>query len=200
LTALTLVLAFWTDAGAMAWISSHRSGPAVWLGGWITELTKWHWFCLPFALAAFVAWRLRRKETARLLLLAIVSGSLAGLGADVIRPLTGRARPNAPAIVEQGWHGCVRGGRIELLDANYYSFPSGHVSVAAGLVLYLVIARFGLGLALLFLPLSVAWARLITLAHHPSDALAAFILGFFTAHAVYRHRHLLEKWTQRGNP
>lgn len=165
------------DTAAVAWIEGTRRPWMVGLADAVTEISKWHWLMLPFVAAAVWALRKGRHSAFGACCAAVIAGSAAGVVVNVFRPLFGRARPSA--AVEQGWQGPFRDGALELFDARYHAFPSGHVAVAAavGCALWVASGRRKVAWAWMLLPAAVGAARLVLLAHHPSDVLAGFALG-----------------------
>jgi membrane-associated phospholipid phosphatase len=135
---------------------------------------------LPCALGALLAWRLQRRDWVRLLVCVMIASSVAGVCAATLRGLTGRVRPRV-TTVEPGWYGPRHQGKWVSTKWDYNSFPSGHVTVAAAFCAAFFLRRRSLGLALVWLPVSVAAARMYLGAHHLSDVVAGSAFGVLLA-------------------
>jgi len=124
-------------------------------------------------LAAALALHSRRA----LFLFLAVSG--AGIVADVVKLVFGRARPKL--LFADGFYGFTWGAD----QADYWSFPSGHATTAAALAvgLYLLWPR-GLPLYLV-VALLVAASRIIITAHYASDVLMGAAIGGGIAWAAW---------------
>jgi lipid A 4'-phosphatase len=125
-------------------------------------------------LAAALALQARRA----LFLFLAVAG--AGIAADLVKLIFGRARPKL--LFADGVYGFTWGAA----QADYWSFPSGHATTVAALAmgLYLLWPR---GLALyLVVALLVAASRIIITAHYVSDVLMGAVVGGGVAWAVWR--------------
>lgn len=106
---------------------------------------------------------------------ALISGALSGIIADVIKVGTARGRPRVSERLS--WFNYDKG-----LDSDYWSFPSGHVALAAGAFLSLYLRVRGPVKALFLIPpLLTALSRVMTFSHWPSDVIASLILGFLIA-------------------
>ena len=132
-------------------------------------------------------WAQRRdaRQWRQLFLIMGICGALGGLGANVIRALSGRTRPNYEAAA--GWYGPSKALSFTKSAHAFQSFPSAHTGVVAGFCAPLgwVALRshrrrrrlLGLSVALSGTAL-MAWARVWIGAHHLSDVLAAALLGW----------------------
>jgi undecaprenyl-diphosphatase len=134
-----------------------------------------------------LAWILRdaRVKAALLLnaqraLFVFVAVASAGLLADLLKVIFGRARPKL--LFLDGSYGFTWGAT----QADHWSFPSGHATtiVALATALYLLWPR-GLPLYLVTAALVVA-SRFIIGAHYLSDALAGAALGWFVSWAIWQ--------------
>lgn len=175
--AAILAAIFFLDDSVTAFVKLHSTPASVAFGKTVSKCSEWQWLMLPCALFAAAAHLRKNRALARVLCAVIISASLAGLSANLIRGVTGRTRPNAPAEIAQGWYGPWHGGRLLMFDSRYNAFPSGHTAVSAGLVAMLILLRRRAGLLLIPLPAIVAAARICAGAHHLSDVMASLLLG-----------------------
>jgi membrane-associated phospholipid phosphatase len=185
---LVIAAAFAADDAVRAFVLAHQAPPLVAAARLVSRLTEWQWLmlaCLPFL---FAGWKNKRAtgNAARLrcVVAVMLSATLAGLAADVVRGLAGRTRP--AARVAQGWFGPRHAGRWVVADWDYNAFPSGHTATAAALVVAAALCNRRAGLVLAPLPLLVGASRVWVGAHHFSDIVAATVLGAFVAIAVSR--------------
>jgi membrane-associated phospholipid phosphatase len=138
---------------------------------------------------------LRRSRFLRLLIVGSFLGTvMTGGVANVLRPLAGRARPNAK--VEPGFYG-------PQLAAKFHSFPSGHTATAFGGAIPVMVAEPRLGWPLMVMATAIAGSRLYNRAHHPSDVLfsiaMAIVIGVPIGLGVRRLRRRQEQ-QQAGRP
>jgi len=127
--------------------------------------------------ARFKATLLLNAQRALFVFFAVAS---AGLLADLLKVIFGRARPKL--LFLDGSYGITWGAT----QADHWSFPSGHATTIAALAtaLYLLWPR-GLPLYLVAAALVVA-SRFIIGAHYLSDALAGAALGWFVSWAIWQ--------------
>ncbi|HEV2549467.1 MAG TPA: phosphatase PAP2 family protein [Stellaceae bacterium] len=113
-------------------------------------------------------------------LFVFVAVAVAGLTADLLKVIFGRARPKL--LFLDGTYGFAWGAT----QADHWSFPSGHATTIAALAttLYLLWPR-GLPLYLAAAALVTA-SRFIIGAHYLSDALAGAALGCCVSWAIWR--------------
>jgi len=115
--------------------------------------------------------------------------AVTGLGSRAAKVIVGRPRPitlHRPAVTfPSEW--------ARHLNGQFQSFPSGDVTVAAGLatVLFILLERGGARYLLFAIPLFSAAGRIGNARHYPSDCLAGLALGILSAWAVWR---LQERW------
>lgn len=138
---------------------------------------------------------LRRSRFLRLLIVGSFLGTvMTGGVANVLRPLVGRARPNAK--VEPGFYG-------PQLAAKFHSFPSGHTATAFGGAIPVMVAAPRMGWPLMVMATAIAGSRLYNRAHHPSDVLfsiaMAIVIGVPIGLGVRRLRRRQEQ-QQAGRP
>ena len=113
-------------------------------------------------------------------LFVFVAVASAGLLADLLKIIFGRARPKL--LFLDGTYGFTWGAT----QADHWSFPSGHATTIAALAtaLYLLWPR-GLPLYLVAAALVVA-SRFIIGAHYLSDALAGAALGCLVSWMIWQ--------------
>lgn len=134
------------------------------------------YFLIPFMVACALGLdRVGRRQVARVVMVMLLSGLVAGATGTVLRSVIGRTRPEVP--VEQGWFGPRKDGRWLVGRHAYASFPSGHASIASGLGLMAFAWGPRAGLTGLAFALVVAWARFHLGAHRASDVWAGLMLG-----------------------
>jgi undecaprenyl-diphosphatase len=154
------------DRAALIWIHAHSPE---WLAGPMRLVTAlgYYWVVLLLlAAVVFVFYRKGWRLSATLLLVSTVGSSLL---TTVLKAVFGRARP-------------------ELFDAGYtasfYSFPSGHATVAVGFygTLTLILAyrfrgfaRWAVVACGVVLVLLIGFSRLYLGVHYPTDVLAGFL-------------------------
>ncbi len=117
------------------------------------------------------------SQRALFILLVLLSS---GVVADIVKVIVGRARPKL--LFADGFYGFTSGA----LQADYWSFPSGHASniAALGVALFLLWPRGALLYAVA--ALLVMASRVIIGAHYPSDVLAGAALGASVAWLVWQ--------------
>jgi membrane-associated phospholipid phosphatase len=145
----------------------------------VTKLGQSEYYLLP-ALAVYLSCRKENPLKARYALLLFGSVALSGLGADLIKVILARYRPEL--LFTQGLYGFD----WFHLGHAYLSFPSGHSATAfsAMSVLALIWPRYT-KLFFLFAAL-IALSRVILAAHYLSDVLAGSLLGYLTTLWLYR--------------
>jgi undecaprenyl-diphosphatase len=116
----------------------------------------------------------RAFQSRRIAIEVAIAGSVAWIGARIIKELAGRERPGeilADIELRPLWEGL--------------GFPSGHVAVAAAIAA--VISVWGRGrwiFALWLIPPVVGFMRIYTGAHFPLDVVAGWGLGLLIGSAV----------------
>ncbi|MDP9456529.1 MAG: phosphatase PAP2 family protein [Actinomycetota bacterium] len=154
------------DTAVLLWINAHFPD---WLYGPMLVVTTlgYYWFVLPLlAVATVLFYRKRRRISAVLLPVATLGRMVL---TTVLKSVFERARPD---LFESGY------------TASFYSFPSGHATIAVGfygtLTLLLAMRLAGLrrwavvalGTALVLL---IGFSRLYLGVHYPTDVLAGFL-------------------------
>ena len=194
-SAVALWGAFQMDTVVLEIARNHSNGWSRWVARQVSLWGDWYGIA---AIGLLGWWQARRRNAPqwkRLWLVMGICGALGGLGANVIRTLSGRARPNGGAAA--GWYGPSKGLRLAKSAHAFQSFPSAHTGVVAGFCAPLgwVALRsrrrksmlLGLSLALSGTVL-MAWSRIWVGAHHLSDVLAASLLGWGIALVWLRNR------------
>lgn len=127
-----------------------------------------------FFLVAGVAYRERRWTTYAIAM--AISGLAAGILAQIVKPLVGRARPEL-------WL-----GPSHYAPGSSTSFPSGHTVGAFALAGVLVFASRNLPLRVIafLLALAVGLSRVLAFRHWGADVFASMTLGLVTSWVVVR--------------
>jgi undecaprenyl-diphosphatase len=116
--------------------------------------------------------------TAKALTFFFASTSIAGIFADFLKPLFGRARPKLLFADDlSGFHPMTFG-------SDWASMPSGHTTtvfaVAAALMVFFPRARY----LLLIFAVTVGLSRVMVNAHYLSDVLFGAVIGWYVAQAT----------------
>jgi membrane-associated phospholipid phosphatase len=194
-SALALWGAFLLDETVLKLVRKHAHG---W-SGWLAQQVSFWGDSFGIAAISLLCWWQAKRRNAlqwkRLVIVMALCSVLGGLSANVIRTLTGRARPNSG--VAAGWYGPAKGLPLSKSAHAFQSFPSAHTGVVAGFCAPLgwvalrsrrrKILFLGLGLSLSGTAL-MAWARVWVGAHHLSDVLAAALSGWAIALAWLHYR------------
>jgi undecaprenyl-diphosphatase len=154
------------DRAALIWIHAHSPE---WLADPMRLVTAlgYYWVVLPLLVAAvLVFYRKGWRLSATLLLVSTVGGALL---TTILKAVFGRARPD---LFDAGY------------TASFYSFPSGHATVAVGFygTLTLILAyrlrgfaRWAVVACGVALVLLIGFSRLYLGVHYPTDVLAGFL-------------------------
>lgn len=156
------------DETVLLWINAHF--PA-WLDGPMLFVTAlgYYWVVLPLlGLAVYAFYRVGARISAALLLISTAGGLVLTM---TLKSLLRRTRPE---LFDSGY------------TASWYSFPSGHATVAVGFygTLALLVAwrlrgfwRWTVAASGLLLVLLIGFSRLYLGVHYPSDIAAGALLG-----------------------
>lgn len=128
-----------------------------------------YWLVLLLAIALTAALRKRRVLSAWAIRTAVAVGG-AGLAANALKVVAGRARPRALDDGVWGFHFFEVGYRFN-------SFPSGHAAIAAAVAASICLARPGVWPAAAALWLALAAGRVLNGSHFASDVLAGGAVG-----------------------
>ena len=125
--------------------------------------------------AAVLMWIFDAHRRGRLVVLATVL-IISGIGSTFIKSVTGRERP-CDSHCEVIFHGPVH----KWSDSKVASFPSGHTAAAFALSYALASFYPPTRRLVWMLAFGVAFNRMVTVRHFPSDIVAGAWLGYFTA-------------------
>ncbi len=148
----------WIDANVPDWLDAPMR---------LVTTLGYYWVVIPLMVAAVAAFYLLRWRLSAVLLFVSTAGGV--VLTTVLKAVFQRSRPE---IVESGY------------TASFYSFPSGHATVAVGfygaLTLILAyrlrgLARWAVALVGAVLVLSIGFSRLYLGVHYPTDVLAGFL-------------------------
>jgi membrane-associated phospholipid phosphatase len=133
---------------------------------------------------AVVAWPRTSIIGRNRVLFLVLSATTPWLWAVLLKVLFGRARP--ALYLQNGFYGFLP---LDI-DPTFWSFPSGHATVAAAVAASLSILLPGYRATFLLLALLVAVSRVMLGIHYPSDAVAGLLLGLEIAlllRAIFVH-------------
>ncbi len=116
------------------------------------------------------------RTSARTLGIAALCGAISHLVYPLIKRVAARPRPFEHRA----------GPRTSASPLDAFSFPSGHLMTLSATVTPVLLRWPGLWLAGLGLWLVLAWSRIATAHHYPSDLLGGTLLGVGVALAVAR--------------
>jgi undecaprenyl-diphosphatase len=154
------------DRAVLLWIHSHFPG---WLDGPMRLITAlgYYWAVLPLlAVAVFSFYRWGWRLSAVLLMVS-TGGSI--VLTTVLKAVFKRARPE---LFDSGY------------NASFYSFPSGHATVAVGFYGMLTVilayrleglARWAVAASGVLVVLLIGFSRLYLGVHYPTDVLAGYL-------------------------
>src|ERR687894_56843 len=154
------------DRSVLLWIDAHSPE---WLDNPMRLITAlgYYWVVVPLLAVAVLAFYLKGwRLSATLLLVSTVGSSLL---TAVLKAVFGRARPE---VLDSGY------------AASFYSFPSGHATVAVGFygALTLILAyrlrgfaRWAVVVGGVSLVLLIGFSRLYLGVHYPTDVLAGYL-------------------------
>jgi membrane-associated phospholipid phosphatase len=128
-----------------------------------------YWIVLVFVIGLAAAIRRKHAVTLRAAKSAVAIAA-AGLAANALKVVFGRARPRA---LDDG----VWGFHFFELGYRFNSFPSGHAAIAAAVAASLCLARPGAWPLAVALWLALASGRVLTGSHFVGDVLAGGAIG-----------------------
>ncbi len=171
-SAFLLALAFYFDAAGMAWVQTHQQPHLLAFMRGVSRWGDWPEHVILALIGAFVAYALGSRRWIMIFVAMVIACALAGMTNRVLKIATGRARPTVTQ--NAGFHG-------PRLASKYNSFPSGHTAASTAFFGVLLLARRRVGLALLPIPMLIAFSRFYLNAHHLSDVVAGAIVGALCA-------------------
>ena len=193
-------ISFLFDDSVIAWVAAHPSHVVKRASQFFTYWGDFIPIVILLLLLLFLAgWLLKRPFFTRIILLMLGSAMAGGLAANILRVLTGRARPSAK--VSPGWYGLKVHGVWIAGSYRFSSFPSAHTAVAIACIVPLWILlkgrqRIAIALPATLIALCIAASRILLNAHHLSDVLTSIWLGILIS-SVLCARFVLPK-CQRG--
>src|SRR5215212_6475312 len=154
------------DTAGLLWI--HQTFPG-WLDGTMRFITAlgYYWVVLPLLVAAVIFFYRKGWRLSAILLLVSTGGSI--VLTTVLKSVFQRARPE---LFDSGY------------QASFYSFPSGHATVAVGFygMLTLILAyrlrataRWAVAVLGILVVLLIGFSRLYLGVHYPTDVLAGYL-------------------------
>ena len=154
------------DTAVLLWIDAHSPD---WLYGPMLAVTTlgYYWFVLPLLVVATVLFYLKRRRISAVLLPVATLGGM--VLTTVLKSVFERARPD---LFDSGY------------TASFYSFPSGHATIAVGFygTLTLLLAlrlkgarRWAVVVSGTLLVLLIGFSRLYLGVHYPTDVLAGYL-------------------------
>lgn len=164
------------DRAVLLWVAN--SAPD-WLSGPMQAVTSLGYFRVVLPLAAVLAlvlYQMGSRASAAFILLSTVGGILLNTTLKTV------FRRERPTIVESGY------------ESSFFSFPSGHATVAIcfyGALVILAAARFGGAARWILLILGALWALLMGLSrvylgvHFPTDILAGYLAALLWLACVW---------------
>ena len=188
--ALVIVTAVLVDARVMAWAHT-LPGPVVRVFRWLTRFGNSDWLLIPSGIVAVLValgdWRRVGRvhaaawwEIGTFAAVLFVVVAATGLTTDIIKPIVGRFRPDFVA------DGVFAFAPLSFGGYAHYSFPSGHATTMAAVV---VMAAFLPGI--LTLPIAIAAAlvaisRVMIGVHFPSDVVGGIFVGAGVGYLILR--------------
>jgi membrane-associated phospholipid phosphatase len=169
---IALVVAFFLDHAAAAWIGAHSSPELKRVMQTVSRVGDWPAHVIAGLLGIAIAFVAKSKMWMRIFLAMLVALALAGVTGRVIKLATGRARPSVKT--EAHWNG-------PRFSSKYHAFPSGHTASATAFFVALFLKRKKFGAPLLLIPVLIALSRMVVGAHYLSDVTFAAILGVICA-------------------
>ena len=185
LAALLLFGSFYLDGVVQTWMTHHQSAAGLSIMRAVSRWGDWPEHVLCAFIGAVIAYALGSRRWIMIFVAMVIACALAGSVNRVVKVAAGRARPTVTKDV--GFNG-------PRFTSKYHAFPSGHTAASTAFFATLLLARRRVGLALLPIPLLIAWSRLYLNAHHFSDVIGGALLGIFCALLSWRFlvTHMLD--------
>jgi len=178
--AILCIASFWCDNAVIAWVAGHSSAQVKEVARFFTQWGDFLPIVSLLLVLMIAAWLVKRPFVMRLIALMLGCAVVGGLAANVLRVLTGRARPWAK--VPAGWYGLRDHGVWIAGSPGYSSFPSGHTAVAIACVAPLWVflsprMRVAAAAPATVMALCIAASRILLNEHHLSDVLTSVWMG-----------------------
>jgi membrane-associated phospholipid phosphatase len=177
LAVIALIVAFFLDQSAAAWIGAHSSPELKRVMRTVSRVGDWPAHAIGGSIGLAIGFATGSKAWMRIFLAMLIALALAGVASSAIKIATGRARPSVKT--EAHWNGPQS-------SSKYHAFPSGHTAASTAFFAALFLARKKIGAPLLLIPIVIAFSRMIVGAHYLSDVTFAAILGVISALLVAR--------------
>jgi membrane-associated phospholipid phosphatase len=169
----------WLDRPAALWGRSLAGSEWHTLANWITELGRGTWTFIAAAVLGCLGLLLRRPQLVGGSLLVAAAAAGAGILANLVKVLVGRARPKL-FFAEEPFYGAAPLS----VGYDFNSFPSGHAATAfatAAALWFLLPSGRWLWAAL---AVAVAVTRVVLGSHFLADVLAGGALGMLCGAAL----------------
>ena len=178
---------FFFDSAVIGWVAAHPSPAGRTAARFFTRWGDFPPIVALLLVLILIAWLVKRPFLMRIAVLMLGCATAGGLAANILRVLTGRARPSAK--VPPGWYGLRDHGTWIAGSYGYSSFPSAHTAVAIACVVPLWVflsprLRLAVAAPATLVALCVAASRILLNAHHLSDVLTSVWLGILLAMLV----------------
>jgi len=180
-------LSFIFDDRVIAWVAAHPNPLVKHIARLFTYWGDFIPIVILLLLLLLIARLLKCPVCIRIILLMLGSGIAGGLTANILRVLTGRARPSAR--VPPGWYGLKDHGAWIAGSFQYSSFPSAHTAVAIASIvpLWLLLScrrRIAIAMPATIVAVCIAASRILLNAHHLSDVLASVWLAILISSLI----------------
>lgn len=169
----------WLDRPAALWGRSLAGSEWHTLSNWITELGRGTWTFIAAAVLGCLGLLLRRPRLVGGSLLVAAAAAGAGILANIVKVLVGRARPKL-LFAEEPFYGASPFS----VGYDFASFPSGHTATAfaAAAAMWLLLPSGRWLWAVL--AVAVALTRVVLGSHFLADVLAGAVLGVLCGAAL----------------
>ncbi|MGZ5025054.1 MAG: phosphatase PAP2 family protein [Chthoniobacterales bacterium] len=184
LAILLLASAFYFDGAVQQWMTHHQTHSGIVVMQFASRWGDWPPHIAVGLIGVAISWSLGSRAWMTIFVAMILACAVAGIINPIIKGTAGRARPSVK--VDAGWNGPSSGQK-------YHSFPSGHTVATSAFFGALILARRRIGLALLPIPVLIAFSRLYLNAHFLSDVVFGALLGICCALIAWR---LIRRWEE----
>ena len=177
-------LSFLCDQTVIEWVKAHDWKSLKEAAGFLSRWGDWPELMLFGSIGLGFAWLGRSKVVCKVLLCMMIAATVSGAVVNVVRLLSGRARPNNTEATQE-WNGLWRGHEFLLFKSKYHSFPSGHTGAAFAFFGVPLFADRRHGWWALLAAAAIAWSRIYLNVHHLSDVMVGMLVGLVTAFLVW---------------